>query len=134
MALIMCPECGKEISDKAISCPNCGLPIADNISNGTVKIKIGVLKSPTGVNGNQKVSILSDSNTLWEGNSGEIAELHFDNPTNITVKYHLSLMHYGGECSGIIDPSKSNKYCITARQGFMSTKLALQEVDVFDAD
>lgn len=27
MALINCPECGKEISDKAASCPNCGLPI-----------------------------------------------------------------------------------------------------------
>lgn len=27
MALINCPECGKEISDKAISCPNCGCPI-----------------------------------------------------------------------------------------------------------
>ena len=27
MALINCPECGKEISDKAISCPNCGMPI-----------------------------------------------------------------------------------------------------------
>ena len=26
MALIICPECGKSISDKAISCPNCGLP------------------------------------------------------------------------------------------------------------
>lgn len=24
MALIKCPECGKEISDKALSCPNCG--------------------------------------------------------------------------------------------------------------
>lgn len=24
MALINCPECGKEISDKAVSCPNCG--------------------------------------------------------------------------------------------------------------
>lgn len=24
MAMINCPECGKEISDKAISCPNCG--------------------------------------------------------------------------------------------------------------
>lgn len=24
MALIQCPECGKEISDKAIGCPNCG--------------------------------------------------------------------------------------------------------------
>ena len=29
MALIKCPECGKEISDKASVCPNCGTPIAD---------------------------------------------------------------------------------------------------------
>tara|TARA_Y100000588_G_scaffold146483_1_gene160315 strand:- start:2649 stop:3005 length:357 start_codon:yes stop_codon:yes gene_type:complete len=28
MALIDCPECGKEISDKAPSCPNCGVVIA----------------------------------------------------------------------------------------------------------
>ncbi len=27
MALINCPECNKEISDKAISCPHCGYPI-----------------------------------------------------------------------------------------------------------
>ena len=28
MALIKCPECGKEISDRAASCPNCGCPIS----------------------------------------------------------------------------------------------------------
>jgi len=27
MALISCPECNKEISDKANSCPHCGLPL-----------------------------------------------------------------------------------------------------------
>lgn len=27
MALMSCPECGKEVSDKAIACPNCGYPI-----------------------------------------------------------------------------------------------------------
>ena len=27
MALIRCPECGKELSDKATACPNCGCPI-----------------------------------------------------------------------------------------------------------
>lgn len=27
MALIDCPECKKQISDKAITCPNCGYPI-----------------------------------------------------------------------------------------------------------
>lgn len=30
MALISCPECGKEISDKAVSCPSCGCPINRN--------------------------------------------------------------------------------------------------------
>ena len=30
MALIRCPECGKEISDKAASCPNCGYPVKEN--------------------------------------------------------------------------------------------------------
>ncbi|WP_300616849.1 hypothetical protein [Dokdonella sp.] len=28
MALIPCPECRKEVSDKAPSCPNCGCPFA----------------------------------------------------------------------------------------------------------
>lgn len=32
MSLIECPECGKEISDKANSCPNCGYPLNNNQS------------------------------------------------------------------------------------------------------
>lgn len=27
MAMITCPECGKQISDKADKCPNCGYPL-----------------------------------------------------------------------------------------------------------
>jgi TM2 domain-containing membrane protein YozV len=27
MALIPCPECGKDISENALSCPSCGLPV-----------------------------------------------------------------------------------------------------------
>lgn len=27
MALIRCPECGREISDKAAACPGCGYPM-----------------------------------------------------------------------------------------------------------
>lgn len=27
MSLIQCPECGKEISNKAPACPNCGMPL-----------------------------------------------------------------------------------------------------------
>lgn len=33
MALIKCPECGKEVSDTARTCPNCGYKIKKNISN-----------------------------------------------------------------------------------------------------
>ncbi len=33
MALINCPECGKEISDKATSCPNCGCPVNSSNAN-----------------------------------------------------------------------------------------------------
>ncbi len=28
MALVKCPDCGKEVSDQAPACPNCGRPIA----------------------------------------------------------------------------------------------------------
>lgn len=45
MALINCPECGKEISDQASSCPNCGVtinsntsqPIDTNMNKGSIK-------------------------------------------------------------------------------------------------
>ena len=30
MSLILCPECEKQISNKAQMCPNCGCPIASN--------------------------------------------------------------------------------------------------------
>ena len=39
MALVKCIECGKEISDKAISCPYCGCPIS-NINNKTTEVTI----------------------------------------------------------------------------------------------
>ena len=32
MALILCPECGLSISDKAVSCPHCGYPLSTNSS------------------------------------------------------------------------------------------------------
>lgn len=36
MALIKCPECGKEMSDRAVSCPQCGTPINE------IKAKLGM--------------------------------------------------------------------------------------------
>ncbi|MEE1315341.1 MAG: zinc ribbon domain-containing protein [Faecalimonas sp.] len=39
MSMINCPECNKEISDKALVCPNCGYPLSNNISNADFFIK-----------------------------------------------------------------------------------------------
>lgn len=39
MALIQCPECGREISDKAASCPNCGCPIEIKINKEEAKLQ-----------------------------------------------------------------------------------------------
>lgn len=35
--LIKCPECGKEISDKAQSCPNCGCPASEFAGSEAIK-------------------------------------------------------------------------------------------------
>lgn len=39
MALIKCPECGKEISDKAEACPNCGYPINGEVVKDLEEVK-----------------------------------------------------------------------------------------------
>lgn len=41
MALMKCPECGNEISDKAKKCPRCGYPIKTNSLNKRKKVIIG---------------------------------------------------------------------------------------------
>ena len=44
MALIKCPECGKEISNQAISCPNCGYVVnQDKIAQPKSEVSIKYL-------------------------------------------------------------------------------------------
>lgn len=55
MALIKCPECGKEISDQAASCPNCGCPMKETNSdsgsdNSGKKIEISIKKPDVKLN------------------------------------------------------------------------------------
>jgi predicted RNA-binding Zn-ribbon protein involved in translation (DUF1610 family) len=35
-SLITCPDCGKEISQRAAACPNCGAPISANTASDNV--------------------------------------------------------------------------------------------------
>jgi hypothetical protein len=41
MAMIECPECGRDISSRAVSCPGCGCPIEPcERCGGTGKIQV----------------------------------------------------------------------------------------------
>lgn len=75
MALIKCPECGKEISDQAVSCPNCGTPInktekkfcqhcGESIDKDCVICpKCGKQVSELKNNGNDKNIIINNNNS-----------------------------------------------------------------------
>ena len=51
MALIICPECSKEVSDKATICPNCGYPIIQEDTNINSEL------SPVNIDDNNKLVI-----------------------------------------------------------------------------
>ena len=42
MALINCPECGKEVSDASVNCPNCGYPIRKQYANEEDRPSFGI--------------------------------------------------------------------------------------------
>lgn len=56
MALIKCPECGKEISDKATACPNCGMPLKRG-DRGTYDVTITREKQWYLINPKMKVTV-----------------------------------------------------------------------------
>jgi len=49
MALIACPECHREISDRARACPQCGFPIADQQLSKHVSTTLGTERFDAGL-------------------------------------------------------------------------------------
>ncbi|MGD0016771.1 MAG: PH domain-containing protein [Verrucomicrobiia bacterium] len=43
MALINCPECGREVSREATACPQCGYPVAERLAAATPTSDVGAL-------------------------------------------------------------------------------------------
>lgn len=68
MSLIKCPECRKEISDKAIACPNCGMPLGREI-RGTYDVIITREKQWFLINPKMKVTVDSVDEYILENNS-----------------------------------------------------------------
>ena len=135
MAMINCPECGKNVSSMAKSCPNCGYQIKVEGKSNVVIIRMSMIKGTVVFGAKQKVDITIGGNVVWTGRSGDIAELTIDKPTEIKVVYHTNMAYFGGKCTGVVDPKKYRKYSVTPHQGALfKTNLTFQPVDVFDAD
>lgn len=87
MAIIMCPECGKEVSSAAFSCPSCGYPLAAGEETGYVRIKtpgqiVGASKYSFR---KTKVTISSEKGILWAGELGNVARFKVSGPTHISI-------------------------------------------------
>ena len=80
MALIKCPECGKEVSDKAQNCINCGFPLADINPSGTVSI---AMKTRALVQ--MYIFNMENREILWSGRCGEVARFNVEKETEISV-------------------------------------------------
>lgn len=132
MAMIKCPECGQNVSDKAATCPHCGYAVADSRPDGMVRIKMSVISQT--VTARQKVTLMAGGRVLWEGQTGQIAEVYFERATSVHIKYHTGLTTWGAECDGVIDPAKGKRYAIQPMRGMFKAGMCLQRVDVIDSD
>lgn len=127
MALIKCPDCEKEVSDKAESCINCGCPL--KLPDYIVKFKTPTLpKCIVKV----KFIVYNDSTkeVLGQAQQCEIVSLKIEEPTIIRI-------HLGRGFKDAIfeyQPHQGAKYCILERNTLLGAKLIVQEVDFFGSD
>ena len=126
MALIFCPECGRQVSDKAASCVNCGCPLAGISPSGTVSVA---------VNGPGMVQMyifdMSTGRELWTGRNGEIARFDVDKETEISIIGSLERRHPERGAKAVVRGGRRYEYKMI--QSFWGGKYVINEVDVLDS-
>lgn len=93
MALIKCPECGKEVSDKAPACIHCGCPLEQKIYevvNG-VTYDISFLKDPK-IDFIQKIKMIREQTGCGLKEGKEIADKYcpYEQRKQYTLEAHAS--------------------------------------------
>ncbi len=86
MALINCPECGKEFSDKAVSCPNCAYPLTN-----TDRIRLGIIDGAA--------ALKQAEESCREGNYSNAYETYYAlaQKGDIIARYRIGVMLLRGE-------------------------------------
>lgn len=126
MALITCPECGKEVSSAAKTCPNCGFPIS-NVTNDKILIKIDQHPSVLGC-----IVPIKDENgfPLAQGKAGSTVEIRSKKPIKITFCGTLGKPQF----TTTVSPSDGGRYQASWGIGmFQPVIRACQKVDHIDS-
>lgn len=131
MALIKCPECGKEISDKAHTCVHCGYPLIEVIASGDVRIKMpnNIVDGVVGFFSSKRAAVKDQCGQIrWEGNHGENARFRIEEPTKIRI----ALGEFADDTIGVVYPGR--KYALVQDVGIhMWAVFHLAEVDEIDS-
>lgn len=102
MALISCPECNKEISDKAISCPNCGYPLNQCFMEEACEYDVVVTRLSDGCD---KIALIGAIRGIKKWGLAETKNIIEKLPTTIFTNMNLNnaksakemLLKYGAE-------------------------------------
>lgn len=133
MALIACPDCGKQVSDKAPACPSCGCPIETKRVDKRVRIAIPNTEALGGqglINAfiAKDATISANGKRLWSGKHGQLAIFELSEPTEVTV----NLGRWGNLVSGRVEPG--HRYQLVQDQGLhWKATFRLSEVDIIDS-
>lgn len=128
MALIKCPECGQEVSDKAAQCPRCAYPIVSIQSANVTKIKLPPYNDQTGPLSKIRIVDVNTEQELAIGGNDAIIDLHISKPTTICLRWG-QLKSLWKNSTFTVSPNK--KYMLTWTPGFLMAKLVCNEVDSF---
>ncbi len=83
MALIHCPECGAQISNKAETCIHCGTPLQ---FNNKVKIKIPRFVTGMLAQNAAEAEVYLQGQCVWKGFSGQVAVFEINQFTPVIVR------------------------------------------------
>lgn len=81
MALISCPECGNEVSDRAPTCPRCGVPLASAPKDVMIHVEKPRQQIPRYTS-----RVFIDGKEVASGKQGQTITVPLTEPAEVTVK------------------------------------------------
>lgn len=131
MALIKCPECGQEVSDKAAACPRCASPI---LGANVIKIRLNLPDRINGRAGRKAEVVSSGGEVLWNGSRGQIAKIESEREINAYVRMNTEIGGWFSSDTVTMVPGKKYALSFSPATFFHKAKITIMEVDYMDAD